>query len=348
MANAHLIHPQGIREQDFGLARDDTLPSPQAMLAMHRQMLRIRRVEERIGDRYSEQEMRCPTHLCIGQEAPPAGVCNHLRNTDLVFSNHRSHGHYLAKGADLNGMIAELYGRATGCADGKGGSQHLIDLAAGFMGSAPILASTISVGVGAAWATKLDDLDQVSVIFFGDGATEEGAFHEAMNFAGTAKLPVVFICENNLYSVHSSMGVRQPNRPIAALGPAHGVPAIRLDGNDATALWQAGKTAISRARSGEGPSFIEALTWRWREHCGPSEDVQLGYRTQDEFDAWAEHDPLKVSQRQLAAQGLLAPDTLKVMEMEINAEIDAAFDHAIQSSFPEPSELLTHVFPETS
>lgn len=346
MTDAHLTRPHDIREEQFGLAPDTTMPGKDKIFSMHRQMLRIRRVEERIGDRYNEQEMRCPTHLCIGQEAPPAGICAHLQHKDLVFSNHRSHGHYLAKGADLNGMISELYGRATGCADGKGGSQHLIDLAAGFMGSAPILASTISVGVGAAWAAKLDGLDQVSVIFFGDGATEEGAFHEAMNFAGTAKLPVIFVCENNLYSVHSSMGIRQPSRPIAALGPAHGMPAIRLDGNDVIALWQAGKTAVARARSGEGASLIEALTWRWREHCGPGEDIQLCYRSQGEFDAWVAHDPLIVSQNQMTARGWNCSTELQAMERDIAGEIDAAFDHATQSPFPQAEELATHIFPE--
>ena len=201
-------------------------------LDLYREMLRIRLVEERIGDLYAEQEMRCPTHLSIGQEAPPVGVSAHLRRDDLVFSGHRSHAHYLAKGGDLKAMLAELYGRETGCAAGKGGSQHLIDLDCGFMGSAPILASTISVGVGAAWAARLDGHDKVFVIYFGDGATEEGTFHEALNFAGTHRLAVVFVCENNLYSVHSALDVRQPNRPIHSLAPAHGLHALHGDGND--------------------------------------------------------------------------------------------------------------------
>ena len=305
MSQTEFIRPGDLNAEDHGLRPVPQGPEAAVRHEMFRAMLRIRRVEERIGDRYAEQEMRCPTHLAIGQEAPSAAICAHLRAGDLVFSNHRSHGHYLAKGADLTGMIAELYGRATGCADGKGGSQHLIDLEAGFMGSAPILASTISVGVGAAWAAKLDGRDEVSAIFFGDGATEEGTFHEAMNFAAVEKLPVIFVCENNLYSVHSDLGVRQPPRAVAALGPAHGVPAARVDGNDADALWALGAAAMERATSGQGPSLIEGMTYRWREHCGPNEDIGLGYRSQAEFDAWAAHDPVVIARERLLADGVL-------------------------------------------
>ncbi|MEM9139366.1 MAG: thiamine pyrophosphate-dependent dehydrogenase E1 component subunit alpha [Pseudomonadota bacterium] len=332
------IAPGDLAPKDHGLAPAGA-PDAAQRRAIYRAMLRIRLAEERIGVRYAEQEMRCPTHLCIGQEAPPAAVCAHLRPQDLVFSNHRSHGHYLAKGADLTAMIAELYGRATGCADGKGGSQHLIDLEAGFMGSAPILASTISVGVGAAWAAKLDGRDEVSAIFFGDGATEEGTFHEAMNFAATAALPVIFVCENNLYSVHSDMPVRQPDRAIAALGPAHGMPAARVDGNDADAVFALAGAAMARAVAGDGPSLIECLTYRWREHCGPNEDTGLGYRSQAEFDAWAAHDPLVV------AEDAVGADEAAAMRAEISAELDLAFDTAIQAPFPEAAELTTHIVP---
>ncbi|MEM7056990.1 MAG: thiamine pyrophosphate-dependent dehydrogenase E1 component subunit alpha [Pseudomonadota bacterium] len=338
MGQAGFIAPGDFGPEDHGLSGSGA-PAASDAQSIYRHMLRIRLVEERIGDRYAEQEMRCPTHLCIGQEAPPAAVCAHLRPQDLVFSNHRSHGHYLAKGGDLDAMIAELYGKATGCADGKGGSQHLIDLDAGFMGSAPILASTISVGVGAAWAAKLDGLDQVSAIFFGDGATEEGTFHEAMNWAAVAKLPVIFVCENNLYSVHSDMPVRQPPRAVAALGTAHGMPGARVDGNDADAVWAVAKTAMKRAVAGDGPSIIECMTYRWREHCGPNEDTALGYRSQEEFDAWAAHDPL------IVGRGRVAASVITTMTDQINAEIDLAFDRAIQAPFPDARELTTHIFP---
>lgn len=340
--------PEDIRPKTFGLTPSATPLDGAAARAVFRDMLRIRRVEEAIGVRYAEQQMRCPTHLCIGHEAPPAAVCAHLRPQDLVFSNHRSHGHFLAKGADVKGMIAELYGRATGCADGKGGSQHLIDLEAGFMGSAPILASTISVGVGAAWAAKLDGRDEVSAIFFGDGATEEGTFHEAMNYAAVAQLPVVFVCENNLYSVHSEMDIRQPARPVAALGPAHGMPAAMVDGNDAEAIWQAAATAVARAIAGEGPSLIECVTYRWREHCGPNNDLNLGYRGQEDFDVWEKDDPIVQSRASGLAAGWLTEEMVNEMDDEIAAETEAAFDFAIQSPFPEASELTTHIFPVAS
>lgn len=342
--SAHIRLPEEVRAEGHGLAPDGT-PDRGSARAMLHDMLRIRLVEERIGERYAEQEMRCPTHLCIGQEAPPAAVCAHLAPQDLVFSNHRSHGHYLAKGADLDAMIAELYGRATGCADGKGGSQHLIDLDAGFMGSAPILASTISVGVGAAWAAKLDGRDEVSAIFFGDGATEEGTFHEAMSFAAVARLPVVFVCENNLYSVHSAMGVRQPDRAVAALGPAHGMPAARVDGNDADAVWAVAKTAVARARAGEGPALIECMTYRWREHCGPNDDIRLGYRGQPEFDAWAAADPVARYRAALVARGWVTAEELAGMEEGIAEEIDTAFARALAAPFPAPDELTTHIYP---
>src|SRR5258708_10436408 len=232
-----------------------TLVRNDGRLDLYRQMLRIRLVEERIGELYAEQEMRCPTHLSIGQEATPVGISAHLRRDDMVFSNHRSHGHYLAKGGDLKGMLAERYGSETGCAAGKGGRQHLIEVECGFMGSAPILASTISVGVGAAWAARMEGRDQVAVVYFGDGATEEGAFHEALNFAGTYKLAVLFVCENNLYSVHSALNVRQPaGRPIHALAAAHGMVGVHGDGNDVDVAFRLGAEAVARARAGHGPT----------------------------------------------------------------------------------------------
>lgn len=307
--------------------------------ALLQAMLRIRLAERRIADLYAEQEMRCPTHLAIGQEAIPAAISLHLAETDLVFSGHRSHGHYLAKGGDMAAMFAELYGKATGCAAGKGGSQHLIDLSVGFMGAAPILASTISVGVGAAWAARLDGSDQVSVIYFGDGATEEGAFHESMNFAAVHRLAVIFVCENNLYSVHSAMEIRQPDRAISALGTAHGMTAMDVDGNDAGAVSRVAAAALVRARSGQGPTFIEAKTYRWMEHCGPNDDIPLGYRTGEELDDWKARDPIT----RLAEGG--ATGLLEDLTREIEAEIDAAVAFAKDSPFPEIHELEKHLLP---
>ena len=313
---------------------------------MLREMLRIRMVEEEIVRRYPEQEMRCPTHICIGHEAPPVGVSAHLRPGDKVFSAHRSHGHYLAKGGELRGMIAELYGRATGCARGKGGSQHLIDLEAGFMGSAPILASTISVGVGVAWAARRRGEERVVAIYFGDGATEEGAFHEALNFAGVNRLPVLFVCENNLYSVHTPLEVRQPKgRQIHALAAAHGMAGLAGDGNDADAVWRIAKNAVASARAGGGPVLLEYFTYRWKEHCGPNEDIGLGYRSQEELDSWAAHCPIVNYAARLEEEKVIGAADMGRMRGEIEAEITDAFDFARSSPFPEPAELARFVYP---
>ena len=314
-------------------------------LAMFFSMLRIRMVEDALADLYSEQEMRCPVHLCTGQEAPPVGVSAHLARNDLVFSAHRSHGHYLAKGGDLKGMFAEIYGRVTGCARGKGGSQHLIDLACGFMGSAPILASTISVAVGTAWGIVMNGEQRVVVAYFGDGATEEGTFHEALNFAGVKKLPILLVCENNLYSVHSTKEVRQPDRPIAALAAAHGLLGLEGDGNDVEAVHSLAERAIARARSGAGGSIIELATYRWLEHCGPNEDVNLGYRSANEIDAWKQRDPLIVTRSRLHAAGILDDAREEVERKLICEEIASAVAFAKSSAYPEPSELFADLYP---
>lgn len=326
-------------------ARRNHVADPQIRRRMLHDMLRIRMVEEEIVRRYGEQEMRCPTHICIGQEAPPAGVSVHLRRTDSVFSAHRSHGHYIAKGGDIRSMIAELYGKETGCARGKGGSQHLIDLDAGFMGSAPILASTISVGVGAAWQAKRKGDDKVCVIYFGDGATEEGAFHEALNFAGVNKVPAIFVCENNLYSVHSALDIRQPPRPISDLARVHGLIELNGEGNDADEVWRLAGIAVEAARSGDGPSLIELSTYRWREHVGPADDLALGYRTAEEMKRWMDRDPVRLFEERLGAEGIVDADAVAEMRRAVEAEIADAFDFAIQSPFPHRDELEQFVYP---
>jgi pyruvate dehydrogenase E1 component alpha subunit len=332
----------------IALIDDDLRADTATRLAMFREALRVRVVEEEIVARYGEQEMRCPTHICIGQEAPPVGVSAHLRPEDHAFSAHRSHGHYLAKGGDLGAMIAELYGRATGCAAGKGGSQHLIDMEAGFLGSAPILASTISVGVGAAWAARRRGEDRVVVIYFGDGATEEGAFHEAMNFAGVNRLPVVFVCENNLYSVHSALDIRQPeHRTVKDVGPVHGVEALSGDGNDIDVAWRLGKYAVERARSGANPVLLEFFTYRWKEHCGPLEDGHLGYRSEQEIAEWQERCPVAGYERRLSEEQLVSSAMIVQMRAEIAQEVAQAFAFAIESPYPEMSELDRFIYPNS-
>jgi TPP-dependent pyruvate/acetoin dehydrogenase alpha subunit len=309
-------------------------------------MLRIRLVEERIVQLYPEQEIRCPTHLCIGQEAPPVGVSAHLADSDIVFSAHRSHGHYLAKGGDLKAMLAELYGRATGCALGKGGSQHLVDLDAGFMGSAPILASTIAVGVGAAWGARMRGENRVVVIYFGDAAVEEGAFHEAVNFAAVQRLPVLFVCENNLYSVHTPLAVRQPaGRSIADLVRGHGISAEAGDGNDVEAVWRLAGAAVARARRGEGPSFLELATYRHLEHVGPHGDLQLGYRSAEEHASWLLRCPVATYRARLETEGTLAAGAADALSRRIGVWIDDAVGFAKSSPFPPAEMMMQHVYP---
>lgn len=320
-------------------------PPAKARLSLYRNLLRVRRVEEAIARIYPEMEIRCPTHLCIGHEAVPTGVSLHLKPTDYAFSGHRSHGQYLAKGGSLPAMFAELYGRETGCALGRGGSQHLIDLKAGFVASAPILAGTVPIGVGAAFGAQRRGLDAISVIYVGDGATEEGPFHESLNFAGVHHLPVVFICENNLYSVHSELEIRQPNRPISDLAKVNGMFGITADGNDADVVWRIAKDAVERARSGGGPSLLEFMTYRWLEHCGPNPDAKLGYRSEQEVEEWRRRCPIARYDARLRRDGLISDPLVAQFEAEIAAEIESAIAFAKASAFPDPADLHRFTLP---
>lgn len=300
-------------------------------------MLRIRRVEEAIAERYAEQEMRCPMHLCIGQEAIAVGVCDVLEQKDKVFSNHRAHGHYMAKGGDLNAMIAEIYGRATGCCGGRGGSMHLIDLDAGFMGATPIVGGTIPVAVGSAWASTLQMRDEVTVVFFGDGCFEEGVMHESLNFAALHKLPMVFICENNDFSVYTPLKLRQPQRPIHTIAAAHGLTATTGDGNDVDAVRALALQAIAAARSGQGPHFLELSTFRWREHCGPNFDHELNYRSTADIQAGLADCPIERYKAVMTKQGVDVASLVAKLETQLRQEIDDAFTFSDRSANPLPS-----------
>lgn len=311
----------------------------------YREMLRIRRVEEKIVSLYPEQEIRCPVHLCIGQEAVPVGVCAALDTEDYVMSNHRSHGHYLAKGGNLRAMMAELYGKATGCTQGKGGSMHLMDLSVGFLGAAPIVASTIPLAVGAAMGSLMKGENRVAVAFFGEAATEEGVFHESANFARLKKLPVVFVCENNFYSVYSPMAVRQPSqREVFEIAKGHGIVSFQGDGNNVEEVYSLASEAIQRARKGEGPTFLEFKTYRWLEHCGPLDDTHLGYRTEQEVNAWKKRCPIRQLEQKLKKHGVLTEDRIRTMKAEIDFEIDEAVTFAKQSPFPGKELLLEHIY----
>jgi TPP-dependent pyruvate/acetoin dehydrogenase alpha subunit len=315
------------------------------LLGFYRDMLRIRMVEEKIAELYPGQKMRCPVHLCIGQEAVAVGVCANLSPEDYVMSTHRSHGHYLAKGGDLKAMMAELYGKGTGCSKGFGGSMHLVDLAAGFLGSVPIVAGTIPIAVGAAFGSKMRGESRVTVAFFGEAATEEGVFHESVNFAALKQLSVVFVCENNLYSVCSPLSVRQPaGREVIRLAEGQGLESHQGDGNDVVEVCRLAKRAVQKAREGGGPSFLELKTYRWRENCGPNYDNNLGYRPESEFLEWKTRCPIARLKKQLLEKGLLSNGDLGRMEGSLRTEIEAAVAFAEQSPVPEEELLLRGVF----
>jgi len=243
--------------------------------------------------------------------------------------------------------VAEIYGKATGCSSGKGGSMHLVDLSVGFMGSTSIVGNTIPVGVGAALAHQLHRNGKVSCVFFGDAAVEEGVFHESANFAVVRKLPVLFVCENNLYSVYSPLTVRQPEgREIWQFVAGYGMPSVHGDGNDVWDVYHKTRTALEHIRSGAGPSFLEFATYRWREHCGPNFDNDLGYRTEAEYLHWKQRDPIALFETQVTAQGVIEPIDIQAVEKTIQMEVDEAFQFAETSPFPNPEETFKGVYRE--
>jgi TPP-dependent pyruvate/acetoin dehydrogenase alpha subunit len=308
-------------------------------LRLWREMLRIRLIEETIANLYPEQEMRCPVHLSIGQEAVAVGVCAVLNKDDWVFSGHRSHAHYLAKGGDLKRMLAEIYGKETGCSKGKGGSMHLTDREAGFIGATPIVGSTIPIATGAALTSQIRRENRVVVVFFGDGAMETGVVHESLNIAVLLKLPILFVCENNLYSVYSPMSVRQSsNRSITQLASGHGISVMQADGNDAEIVTETAKKACEIIRNSKRPVFIELQTYRWLEHCGPNYDNDIGYRTEEEFIEWKKRDPVELM---LSRTQIENPE--KVRE-EILQEIEDAVNFARSSPFPDAHTASDNVY----
>lgn len=314
-------------------------------LHLYREMLRIRRVEEAIAGRYKEQQMRCPTHLSIGQEATPVALSDYLTAEDKAFSSHRAHAHYLAKGGCLNKLIAELYGKVTGCTAGRGGSMHLSDLDSGFVASTAIVGNSIPLAVGYGLHLKTTKKPGVSVAYFGDGAVEEGAFYESANFAVLKKLPVLFICENNFYSVYSNMACRQPpSRKISDLATGIGLRSQAMDGNDVYAMHNTFADLVNSVRNLEGPVFLECFTYRHREHCGPNFDDDLGYRPPAEVSQWLADDPLSKAQLALTRLGIKVDQ--KALEAEIDKDIDAAFDSALAADFGDAEHNNQYLYAE--
>ncbi len=306
---------------------------------LYESMLRIRMVEEAIAKEYPKGEMRCPTHLSIGQESVPdaLGLC--VNNDDLAISTHRGHAHYIGKGGNLRSMIAEIYGKSTGCSKGKGGSMHLIDTKVGFVGTSAIVGNSIPVGVGLALAAKIKKTNEISCIFFGDGATEEGAYYEALNFAILKKLPVLFLCENNLYSVYSPLSVRQPEgRKISTVANAMGIEVNNTDGNNPIETYKSIQEAVNRIKNSKGPQLIEFSTYRWLEHCGVNYDNHIGYRSEEEYLNWKKKDPIQILKFHLENEKLLTDLSNQALINKIELEINDAFVFAKTSPFPLTNE----------
>jgi len=302
-------------------------------------MLLIRRAEETVARLVESGEARCPCHLYVGQEAIATGVCAALTTQDTVWGGHRSHGHYLAKGGSLAQMFAEILGKESGCSAGRGGSMHLYARTEGILGTVPIVAATVPLAVGAALAYKMRHEPHVAVAFFGDGTIEEGHVHEAFNLASLYRLPVIFVCENNLYASHMHWSERRVADNLHQAGQFHSIPGERADGNDITQVWEASRRAVDRARQGNGPSLLEFRTFRWRGHVGASFDLDVGVERRGELSAWILKDPIARTQQELGDWG-----ELQEAAARIERDIERALEAAREATSPLPARVLEHVF----
>ena len=296
---------------------------------------KIRRVETRISENYSEGKMRCPVHLSVGQEGVAAAFSGIVKKKDFAVSTHRSHSHFIGKGGDLKAMIAEIYGKKDGTSSGKAGSMHLSDLRVNFMGSSPIVGNIIPIGAGLALSSLIKKENRITFVFFGDGAVEEGVFYETINFASVKKLPVIFICENNFFSVYSSLKWRQPkDRKIYKMVEKIGVKSLHGNGNDILESYEKIRFAYNQVKKNKTPYFLEFKTYRWLEHCGPFFDNHLNYRNLKEVKNWKKRDPLKILNKKILSQFPYASKILRNLEKKLDKEINKAFVYAQNSKFP--------------
>lgn len=309
-----------------------SIGDPETWKALYKMAFLIRFVESEIAREYSRGEMRCPVHLSVGQELPSAIFSLFQTKGDYAVSTHRAHAHYLAKGGDLNEMIAEIFGKVSGCSKGRGGSMHLSDPKVRFMGSSAIVGNSIPVGIGIAYGVKVRREEDIVFVFLGDGATEEGVFYESLNFVAIHKLPVIFICENNLYSVYSDLSFRQPsNRRLREIVGAMGLDSHTISFGDDTGLFEVLQRYTQTEIRGT-PCFIEIDTYRWLEHCGPDNDDSLGYRSKDEIEKFRSFDFLKLVKNRLEMAGCASE--VSTIESEIYIKVGDAFNFARQSTFP--------------
>jgi acetoin:2,6-dichlorophenolindophenol oxidoreductase subunit alpha len=315
------------------------------LLEMLRRMVRIRRFEEQVVRLVERGEIVGAAHSYIGEEAVAVGACLALREDDYMTGNHRSHGHPIAKGGQVQKAMAELFGKRTGLCKGKGGSMHLADFSVGILGESGILGSSIPTAVGAALGSKLQGTDRVAVAFFGDGASNEGAFHESINLAAVWKLPVIFLCENNQYAVTSSFKVMVATENIADRAVAYNIPGVLVDGQDVIAMHEVVSQAVARARAGQGPSLIEGRTYRYLDHSlGLGRIVRAAYRTDEEVELWKQRDPIIIHTALLLSQSIATQAEIEQMDAQVTQEIEEAVEFARQSPYPDPAELFEDMF----
>ena len=317
--------------------------TPEVLRAALRKMYLIRKFEEGAEDSYTRGLIHGTMHLSIGQEASAVGACMPLDDQDKITSTHRGHGHCVAKGADAGRMFAEFFGKEEGYCRGRGGSMHIADVSKGNLGANGIVGGGLPIAVGAALSAKRLGTGAVTICFFGDGANNEGAFHEALNMASVWKLPVVFICENNRYGMSTSTERSTAVKQIAERAQAYAMPGVTVDGNDFSAIAEASETAVARARRGEGPSLIESLTYRWRGH---SKSDRNRYRTKDEIEAWMAQDPIRRMGDLLIEHAILSADEIAALEAEVDAEIAAAIAFARAGTDPKTADVLRDVYTE--
>ena len=318
-------------------------PNDDALLDMHRRMVRIRVFETEAGRLAEAGKIPGALHLYVGEEAVAAGVMVHLSDDDWITSTHRGHGHLIAKGGEFDRMFAELFGRATGYCRGKGGSMHISNMALGMLGANGIVGAGPPIAVGAAFSTKFRNTDRVAVSFFGDGASNEGSFHEAANMAALYKLPAVFVCENNGYGEYTPQASHQAIVDVADRAAGYGMPGVVVDGMDAVAVYEAAGAAIERARRGEGPTLLEAKTYRFFDHVGVR-GMGLAYRTDAELEEWRKRDPIHMFEARLAELGVLAKEDAEAVHAEVRADVEAGIAFAEESPPPDPATLLEDVY----
>ena len=312
------------------------------MLRLYREMVNIRKTEEQLARSYQQGNIPGACHTYIGQEAIAAGVCAHLSHEDVVFSTHRGHGHALAKGVPPKEVIAELFGKATGVSRGRGGSMHLFSPEVGLLGTTGIVGPNVLQATGAGYAFKLLNQSHVSVAFFGDGAMNNGSFHEGVNMGAIWDLPVIYVCENNMYATEVPFAYATKNQHVAERAATYGIEAVAVDGNDVIAVWEAARDAAARARAGKGPTLIEARTYRPRPHAEGMRDA--GYRTQDEIDAWKTRDPITSLKAQMLAEGIATEADFDAIDADITAIVADALTFAQESPFPDPATATLFVY----